>query len=331
MDAHFDPQKIIGLSTIQKSSRAMRELFQTVERFAQSNAAILLRGETGCGKELIARAIHHFSLRCNKPWIDVNCAALPEHLMESELFGFEKGAFSGADHMKPGLFELADKGTLFLDEIAELVPRMQVKLLRVLDGVPFYRLGGTKKVAVNVRVIAATNQPLEQDIGNGEFRRDLYHRLAQIEIRIPPLRERREDVVPLAQLALDAEHPGRTFSADAVSALLAYSWPGNVRELRNVVMRAGLLTMSQQITAEHLGLAVSAPAPPKIEPISSSIPLEELERRAIEQAMTETDGHHQRAALLLGISRRTLARKLKQYAGEASEQLQRVLVGSGSD
>src|SRR5262249_23455869 len=156
-------------------------------------AAVLIVGETGTGKEMIARAIHTHSLRCNAPWIDVNCAAIPEHLVESELFGYEKGAFSGADAMKPGLFELADKGTLLLDEIGDLDPKVQEKLLRVLDGVPYYRLGGSKKVTVDVRVVAATNQDLEELVRAGRFRSDLYHRLAQFKLEIPPLRERPED------------------------------------------------------------------------------------------------------------------------------------------
>src|SRR5205809_2944263 len=174
-------KSFLGMPAI-VSSPAMRQLLELVERIAQTNAAVLITGESGSGKELIARAIHHYSLRCSKPWVDVSCAALPEHLVESELFGYEKGAFSGADSAKPGLFELAHQGTLFLDEIGELEPRMQVKLLRVLDGVPYYRLGGTRKVSVDVRVIAATNQDLEEMIRNGRFRNDLFHRIGQISI-----------------------------------------------------------------------------------------------------------------------------------------------------
>src|SRR5271165_6733840 len=181
------------------SSAAMRQLLELAERIAQTNAAVLITGESGCGKELIARAVHHYSLRCAKPWVDVSCAALPEHLVESELFGYERGAFSGADSAKPGLFELAHQGTIFLDEIGELDPRMQVKLLRVLDGVPYYRLGGVKKVSVDVRVVAATNQDLERGVADGRFRNDLYHRLSQFTLRVPPLRDRIEDIAPLAR------------------------------------------------------------------------------------------------------------------------------------
>src|SRR5271157_5835440 len=172
------------------SSPGMRQLIELAERIAQSHAAVLITGESGSGKELIARAVHHYSLRNAKPWVDVSCAALPENLVESELFGYEKGAFSSADSPKPGLFELANHGTLFLDEIGELEPRMQVKLLRVLDGTPYYRLGGVRKVSVDVRIIAATNQNLEEMVRSGRFRCDLYHRLSQITLRVPPLRER---------------------------------------------------------------------------------------------------------------------------------------------
>src|SRR5438876_256196 len=211
------------------SSEPMRELRRLVVRVARSNAAVLITGESGVGKELIARALHHHSLRCSKPWVDVNCAALPEHLIESELFGYEKGAFSGAQGPKAGLFELAHGGTLFLDEVGELEPRMQVKLLRVLDGVPYYRVGGQKKVPVDARIVAATNQDLEAAVDKGRFRTDLFHRLNQCHVRVPPLRERRADIVPLAEHFL-RQHGGHAeFSPEAKAALEQYHWPGNVR------------------------------------------------------------------------------------------------------
>ena len=195
----FSESKVfLGMAAI-VASPAIRQLLSVVERVAQTSASVLIQGESGSRKELIARALHHHSLRCSKPWVDVSCAALPEHLVESELFGYERGAFSGADSAKPGLFELAHTGTLFLDEIGELEPRMQVKLLRVLDGTPYYRLGGVRKVSVDVRIIAATNQDLEEMVENGKFRGDLYHRLSQINLRVPPLRERPEDILPLAE------------------------------------------------------------------------------------------------------------------------------------
>jgi len=200
---------LLGMPVVIRSE-AMRQVMQLVQRVAQTTASVLITGESGAGKELIARALHQFSLRCNMPWVDVNCGALPEHLMESELFGYERGAFSGADKMKQGLFDLAHMGTLFLDEIGELDPRMQVKLLRVLDGVPYFRLGGVKKVSVDARIITATNQNLEEGIRAGKFRSDLFHRLSQLHIHVPPLRERHEDIGALAEFFLHRHDPGAT-------------------------------------------------------------------------------------------------------------------------
>jgi transcriptional regulator with PAS, ATPase and Fis domain len=300
------------------SSPAMRQLLELVERIAQTNAAVLITGESGSGKELIARAIHHYSLRCAKPWVDVSCAALPEHLVESELFGYEKGAFSGADSAKPGLFELANLGTLFLDEIGELEPRMQVKLLRVLDGVPYFRLGGVRKVAVNVRVVAATNQDLEVMVRTGQFRNDLYHRLGQICLAVPPLRERLDDIVPLAEYFLRQSNPRSFFSGEALRALQRHAWPGNVRELRNVVTKAAVLSRNPEIRADDLMLTVPGPAMvQRSVEASSGANLDGMEKNAILQVLAQTNGHQQRAAELLGISRRTLSRKLKLYGREA--------------
>src|SRR5437764_1772559 len=188
---------LLGVTAVLHSA-VIRDLMAKVQRIAQSPAAVIITGETGSGKEIIARALHHYSLRCSKPWVDVNCAALPEHLVESELFGYEKGAFSGAGGTKAGLFELANTGTLFLDEIGELEPRMQVKLLRVLDGTPYYRLGGVRKISVDVRIIAATNRDLQDMVEDGKFRGDLYHRIGQITVLVPPLRERVDDIMPIA-------------------------------------------------------------------------------------------------------------------------------------
>ena len=314
------------------SSPAMQQIIELAERIAQSNAAVLITGESGSGKELIARSVHHYSLRCSKPWVDVSCAALPEHLVESELFGYEKGAFSGADSSKPGLFELAHHGTLFLDEVGELEPRMQVKLLRVLDGVAYYRLGGTRKVTVDVRIVAATNQDLEHMVETGSFRGDLYHRLGQICLRVPPLRERIEDIVPLAEHFLAHTNPRLSFSPDALRALEGHSWPGNVRELRNVVTKAAVLARDTEIGAGDLLLgtpravaqpanvvAVSAPAPAP-GTASASANLDGMEKTTILRVLAQTNGHQQKAAELLGISRRTLSRKLKLYGREAVRQ-----------
>src|SRR3989441_13086780 len=200
--------QLVDGTTAVVRSEIMRKLMAMVERVAQQDAAVLIVGETGSGKEMVAKAIHQHSLRCGKPFVDVNCAALPEHLVESELFGYEKGAFSGADTIKPGLFELADKGTLFLDEVGELEPKTQVKLLRVLDGAPYYRLGGLRKITVDVRVVASTNRDLEELSGCGKFRSDLFHRLSQIHLQGPPLRERLEDNIPLPGFFLQ-KHDGR--------------------------------------------------------------------------------------------------------------------------
>jgi len=297
-----------------------------VERVARSNASVLITGETGSGKEFIARALHHHSLRCNKPWVDLNCAALPEHLVESELFGYEKGAFSGAESMKQGLFELASGGTLFLDEIGELEPKVQVKLLRVLDGAPYYRLGGNRKVAVDARVIAATNQELEFAVKSGRFRSDLYHRLGQIQLRIPPLRERPEDIDALADYFLQQQRSGLHFSPAALAVLRNYTWPGNVRELRNVVIQSAMVAEGIELKPADLPQEILAasgqPVPPTAAPLpktgritvqSTVTDLEELEKQTILRALAQTGGHQGRAAEQLGISRRTLSRKLKLY------------------
>jgi transcriptional regulator with PAS, ATPase and Fis domain len=311
----------LGMQAI-VSSPAMLQLLELVQRISQTNAAVLITGESGSGKELIARAVHHFSLRCAKPWVDVSCAALPEHLVESELFGYEKGAFSGADSPKPGLFELANHGTLFLDEIGELEPRMQVKLLRVLDGVAYYRLGGVRKVSVDVRVVAATNQDLEKMVETGQFRGDLFHRLGQICLQVPPLRERPEDIVPLAEHFLQQSNPRLSFSGTALRALQAHKWPGNVRELRNVVTKAAVLARDQEIDAEDL-LFMQPRQKSEVSTvvtIPSASDLDGMEKTMILRVLAQTHGHQQRAADLLGISRRTLSRKLKLYGREAVRQ-----------
>ena len=291
----------------------MARLFETAERIARSNVSVLITGETGSGKEVIARAIHHYSLRCNQPWIDVNCAALPEHLVESELFGYEKGAFSGAESQKPGFFELAHNGTLFLDEVGEVESRTQVKLLRVLDGTPYYRVGGLKKVSVDVRIIAATNRDLEDRVAHGDFRSDLFHRLNQIHLRVPPLRERKEDIVPLATYFLHGMYSHLNFSEEAKQTLENHHWSGNVRELRNVVMTAAVFATSEIVTLHELPAHVQQSRPgPKI--ANSSAPLEKMEKDLIFEALRGSSGHQQKAARVLGISRRTLSRKLRSYS-----------------
>ena len=293
------------------ASEAMQRLLQLVEKVAVTNATILITGESGSGKEIIARAVHHYSLRSSKSWVDLNCAALPENLLESELFGHEKGAFSGADSSKQGLFEVANQGTLFLDEIGDLDPRMQVKLLRVLDGASYYRVGGVKKVSVDVRLVAATNQDLKAAVKEGRFRSDLYHRLSQIPIHVPSLRDRRDDIAPLAVHYLSQEKPGCRFSQQALDRLCAYDWPGNVRELRNVVMRAAVFADGLEIAlADFPGELARDSFSAGLHRLAA---LPDLERRAIMAALEETGGHQQRAADKLGISKRTLQRKLRSY------------------
>lgn len=305
-------------------SDALKRVMKLVEQVASHPAAVLIVGETGTGKEMIARAIHSHSLRCNKPLIDVNCAAIPEHLVESELFGYEKGAFSGADAQKIGYFEMADGGTLFLDEVGDLDPRLQVKLLRVLDGAPYYRLGGSKKVSVDVRVVAATNQNLEELVRAGRFRNDLYHRLAEFKLEIPALRERPEDLLGIAEQILHQHYPSSHFSSDAVTALLSYEWPGNVRELRNAIFHAVMLARNaeMEITADDLKLTkVAQPANGK-PPLSHD--LDQLEKQIVFDTLERCGGNQGKAAQALGISRRTLLRKLKAYRENESE----VVVGA---
>jgi PAS domain S-box-containing protein len=297
------------------ASRLMHQFMGLVNRVASHTEMVLITGETGTGKELIAHTIHKSSYRSSKSFVEINCAALPEHLVESELFGYEKGAFSGADTCKPGLFELADKGTLFLDEIGELQSHIQVKLLRVLDGSSYYRLGGHKKIDVDVRVIAATNQDLEAAVEEGRFRKDLFHRLSQFRLRVPPLLERPEDISVLARHFLKLKGPGRKFKEEAVRALQSYSWPGNVRELRNVVTKLALNGADAEISAAEVRTELSQPkgSEPGQNVALPAGDLGTMEEQMIVQALERSGGHRALAAGQLGISRRTLSRKLHEY------------------
>lgn len=302
---------IMGITAVVESE-SLHQLLRMVRKVAVTGNAVLILGESGSGKELIARAIHQCSPRAQKPWIDINCAALPGHLLESELFGYEKGAFSGADTGKAGMFELANGGTLFLDEIGELEVGLQAKLLRILDGSPFFRLGGTRKCSFDVRIVAATNSNLQEAVKKGRFREDLYHRLNQIHLRVPPLRERPEDIESLARHFLTKQDPGLRFSPGAMDLLRAYSWPGNVRELRNAITMAAIFVEGAEIQSYDL--------PPELQStVCQCKPedgqrLENMEQDAILKALRQTGGRQDRAAELLGISRRTLIRKLKLYA-----------------
>lgn len=306
----------------------MQQLLRMIDRVAKHNAAVLLVGETGAGKEVITQTIHARSARAQKALIDINCGALPDHLVESELFGYEKSAFSGADQMKQGLFELANGGTLFLDEIGELDIRLQSKLLRVLDGQPYFRLGGNRKVDVNVRLVAATNRDLKQEIERGRFRADLFHRIAQFQINVPPLRERKEDIRAIAHQLLAQQRPGARFTDAAMDILVTHAWPGNVRELKNVVMRAAvasennvldvcdldLMLPNVMAVAAAASVSVSLPGAPVMAKAKENVKrLEDMERSAILSALQDCGGHQGKAAEKLGISRRTLTRKLKEY------------------
>jgi transcriptional regulator with PAS, ATPase and Fis domain len=305
-------EEFLGMTAV-VASPVMRRLVTIASRAARTNSPVLISGESGTGKELVARAVHHFSQRAGRPFVDVNCAAFPEHLMESELFGYERGAFSGAESQKPGLFETAHTGTLFLDEIGELDSRMQAKLLRVLDGHSYFRLGGSRKVVADVRIVAATNLNLEEAVQSGQFRRDLFHRLDAFHLRVPPLRERTEDIGPLARWFLRDAIPG--LSDEALAILEDYAWPGNIRELKNCLNKATLCAAGATIEpgdlpVELLLCAQQGSPAGAAEPAYS---LDGLEQQTICRVLAQTGGHQQRAADLLGISRRTLIRKLKLY------------------
>jgi PAS domain S-box-containing protein len=319
VSANTTARRVIEGTEFLIASPVMHKFMGLVDRVAGHTETVLVVGETGTGKELVARTIHESSYRHKKPLVDINCAALPEHLVESELFGYEKGAFSGADSSKPGLFELAHESTIFLDEIGELQPQIQVKLLRVLDGAPYYRLGGHRKITVDVRVVAATNQDLDLAVKEGRFRKDLFHRLSQFLLRVPPLRERPEDIATLAAHFLSLKAADKNFSGDAISALQAYPWPGNIRELRNSVAKLAMSSPDREIGAAEVmadlnGQGVSAPPPRRGMPQGN---LENMEEQMIIQALEQTGGHRTQAAEQLGISRRTLSRKLREYGIDA--------------
>jgi DNA-binding NtrC family response regulator len=295
-------------------SPAMKQVLETVGRAASRETTILLLGESGTGKEVLARLIHESGPRKGHSFIAVNCAALAEPLLESELFGHEKGAFTGALGRHPGKFEQAHRGTLFLDEIAETSPALQAKLLRVLQERTLIRVGGTQEIKVDVRIVSATNKDLQQQVQQGLFREDLYYRLAVLVVKIPPLRQRIADILPLARhfLHLLNRAPARTaqeLTVEAEQALLAYDWPGNIRELQNVMERSLVMSGSDPITPEALGLTPSGSRPSGL----SSGTLKEMEQRAILAALQAEGGNRRRAAKRLGIALRTLQYKLKEY------------------
>ncbi len=307
------------------TSRAIQEVIALARKVARSEATtVLIQGESGAGKDLLAKAIHYESGRAEEPFMEITCTALPETLLESELFGHERGAFTDAKTQKKGLLELAQGGTVFLDEIGDMSGGLQAKLLRVLEERRFRRVGGTKDIAVNIRVIAATNRDLRQVVESGAFRKDLYYRLQVVTITIPPLRNRQDDVLPLAQHFL--EHFGREFkkpaprfSPEARRLLIQYDWPGNVRELRNVIERAMILEDTGELLPAHLPPEIArSPAGPAVEAAKFQLPqsgvnLEEVEREFVRQALEMTRGNQTRAAPLLGLTRDELRYRLKKF------------------
>ena len=312
------------------ASPSWRRMLTLVEQTADSSATILIQGESGTGKELVARTIHERSARRNGPFIAVNCAALPETLLESELFGYEKGAFTGAAGRKEGRFELAHGGTLFLDEVGDLSLVTQPKILRVLQEGEFERLGGTRTLQVDVRIVAATNQDVAEMVKEKRFREDLYYRLNVITIRVPPLRERPEDIRVLAQhyLRVYGAKNGRKlegFTGEAIDRLEAYAWPGNVRELENLIERSVLLARKDRIDAEDLPEEVMGVKRPPRDAILELVgtPLADIERRLLDETLRITGGNKTQAAKLLGIDVRTVARKLERRGDDLAEGSER--------
>ncbi|RMH02875.1 MAG: sigma-54-dependent Fis family transcriptional regulator [Planctomycetota bacterium] len=298
------------------SGPAFQRLMDQAERVAPTDAAVLIQGETGSGKEMVARLIHTLSPRSDRPFVAVNCAALHEDLLLSELFGHEKGAFSGALRRKHGLFEVADGGTLFLDEIGDTSPASQAVLLRALETGRFRRVGGTEEIAVDVRLISATNRDLG-DPGESRFREDLYYRLATVRIDVPPLRERREDLPLLIEhfCSLQNLRSGRRsrFSREAMAALLNYDWPGNVRQLIHVVEQAFILSRRRILPLEVLPPDLRQPEAPAADPDQELVPLDVVEWRHIRKVLAAVDGNRARAAAILGISERTLYRLIARH------------------
>jgi len=302
---------------IDKQSK-MFGILNNVKRMAQSKASVLIQGESGTGKEIIAQSIYSHSQRNSKPFIKVNCAALSESLLESELFGHEKGAFTGADIKRMGRFELANGGTLLLDEISEVSPKIQSKLLRVLELEEFERVGGSKTLKVDVRVIATTNRDLEQEIEKGNFRQDLYFRLNVIPVIVPPLRERREDIPVLAEYFLEKfksgmDTPLKEISKDAIDILVQYDWPGNVREIKNLIHRCTVMIDSEVLMPEHFENMLNMQKTKKSNEISVGQTIEDVERELIYKTLEKTGGNKTRAAEILDVTPRTLRNKLSRY------------------
>jgi DNA-binding NtrC family response regulator len=302
---------------ISKNSK-MQDVLRLAGEVASLRSTVLIQGESGTGKELIARALHNAGGRASKPFVAVSCAALAETLLESELFGHEKGAFTGAAQQKRGKFEMADGGTIFLDEIGDISPKLQVDLLRVLQDRSFYRVGGSEEVKVDVRVVAATHVNLQQAVAEGKFRDDLYYRLNVIQIRIPPLRDRREDIPLLADHFLErlSHELGKDIagvSEGALKILMDYNWPGNVRELENAVERAMVTCRGTHLTEEDFGFLADSGASGRTWPIPAGMTMNEMEKMLITATLQRTGGNIKESAAILGIDRSTLYEKIKKY------------------
>jgi DNA-binding NtrC family response regulator len=310
---HFAAEKSLPLHVVAKSPLTI-ELFQQVALIAPSEARVFITGESGTGKEVVADVIHAWSARANGPLIKVNCAAIPETLLESELFGHEKGAFTGASATRIGRFEEADGGTIFLDEIAEMTSALQAKLLRVTQDGKFQRIGSNREIRTNARLIAASNRDLEAEVKAGRFREDLFYRLNVVELNLPPLRERREDILPLTDLFISQLARSRARLAEATADCLKnYPWPGNVRELRNVIERAVLLAQSELILPEHLPAKLRDAAKHATPALTlDSQTMDEIERNAIIAALKQHKSNRTETAKALGISRRALLYKLQR-------------------
>jgi two-component system response regulator AtoC len=319
ISAYFDKERLF-LPDIIGNTPAIQQVLKTVQKIAPTDSTVLITGETGVGKELIAKAIHSSSKRHNYPFIKVNCAAIPETLIESELFGYEKGAFTGAVTSKPGRFEIADKGTIFLDEIGEIPIHLQAKLLNVLQDRAFERLGGVKNIKVDLRIISATNIDLQDAVQSGKFRSDLFYRLNVVPISIPSLRERKDDLIPLTDYFLkkfNKKYQKITrILSEALSALTNYDWPGNVRELENVIERMIVMSDTDKLGLGQLPLEIRG-ALPSVEPPTLKEKIDTIshvtEKQMIIDALNKTDQNRTKAAQLLGISRRTLQNKIKEY------------------
>jgi transcriptional regulator with PAS, ATPase and Fis domain len=310
-----------GFGNIIGRAPEMEKLYRIIAKAAQSTHPVLILGESGTGKEMVARSIHFFGPHHDKPFIPVDCGSLVPTLIESELFGYVKGAFTGANHSKEGLLAIAEGGTVFLDEVGELPIDLQAKLLRAIQEKEIRPVGSTRRVAINVRILAATNRDLEQAVAQGTFRRDLYFRLNVLSLRIPALRERRQDIPLLAEYFLDRLHrdgqPKKTLSDEALNAMLAYDWPGNVRELENCLERACAFTSGPMLSTKDLPGAITQ-NPDAVQGIENRgpkiIPMAELEKLTILHTIEQLNGDKLLAARLLGIGKTTLYRKLKEYA-----------------